>query len=333
MQATFTKPIDSLTNKLKPFLSLEGASDFAINKEGEIWIERSGLWTVEPTDFMLNHMQVFADVVANYSRQTFDESNPMLSATLPDGYRIQFVLPPASKIITETGSENTIGISIRKQTASPSVSLEMLENQGYFSKINEAEQHRNLKKQQLKKLADAKDWPAFFKSVVQNRQTVLVSGGTGAGKTFFLNILLNLMPPNHRVITIEDNTPELLPKKQPNHLRLFYSRAGDFSASQLLSASLRMKPTVIMVGELREPTDACLFLEAANSGHEGSASTIHADSCDMALNKLKNLAASKWLNQSSESIISYIRSIINVVVQIKRHPSDNRPYVSEVLVV
>ena len=133
MQATFTKPIDSLTNKLKPFLSLDGASDFAINKEGEIWIERSGLWTVEPTDFMLNHMQVFADVVANYSRQTFDESNPMLSATLPDGYRIQFVLPPASKIITETGSKNTIGISIRKQTASPSVSLEMLENQGYFS--------------------------------------------------------------------------------------------------------------------------------------------------------------------------------------------------------
>jgi type IV secretion system protein VirB11 len=164
------------------------------------------------------------------------------------------------------------------------------------------------------------DVPALLREAVQKRKTILISGGTSSGKTTFLNCLLREIPSAERLICIED-TPELNLLHE-NAVGLLAARAAlreaDVDTNDLLVASLRMRPDRIILGEIRG-NEAVTFLRAISTGHPGSIATIHANSCEGAIEQLAFLSLQGGLNLSWGDLLSYIRSSIDVYIHLRRH--------------
>ena len=177
----------------------------------------------------------------------------------------------------------------------------------------------------LRDLLTAGDLLAFFRAAVAARRTILISGGTSSGKTTFLNAMLKQIAPHERVITIED-TPEVS-LDRPNALGLVAVRGttgeANVTPEELLQAALRMRPDRLLLGEMRG-AEAFSFLRAVNTGHPGSISTIHANSCAGAIEQVALLALQARVNLGRSEIIAYARSVIDVVVQLKRSPTGQR---------
>lgn len=318
--------IVALNTFLIPFQKffVEGVSEISINKPLEVWVERHGDYVRhDAPEFTLDYLWQFARLVAEYNQREISAEMPSLSSTLPNGARVQFVVEPAC----EKGS---FICSIRQ----PSVVKLLLDD--YFKGDDGKAIKQTSKKEnsqypiELAESYTAKDYSDFLKQAVIAKKNIIISGGTSTGKTTFLNALLANIPLNERIITIE--TDREVKSSHPNAVHLLAAEEGKSAAKitmlGLLKASLRLRPDRILVSELRAE-EAFPYLRAVNSGHPGSITTLHADSVEGCFNQLAFMVIQGGSSLTKHELIEYAKSIIDVVVQIKRTDSGRR-YISEI---
>ena len=308
---------------LEPWLSSPDVTEILVNQPHEIWIETNGGGAMQRVDVPELGTMALSRLVAQVARtnhQGVSRANPLLSGKLPGGERIQIIAPPATR--------QHIAIAIRKHVA-VELDLEDYAAAGAFSGVGSRNESERIDAELRSHLA-ASNILAFFRAAVAARKTILIAGGTSSGKTTFLNALLKQIAPHERVITIED-TPEVS-LVRPNALGLVAVRGdtgeANVSAEDLLQAALRMRPDRLLLGEMRG-AEAFSFLRAVNTGHPGSISTIHANSCAGAIEQVALLALQARVNLGRAEIIAYARSVIDIVVQLKRDAGGNR-VVSEI---
>lgn len=308
---------------LKNLFSEEGVNEIMINKPGEVWIEKRGDQRLEKVPQMdIEHLLGLGRLVAQSTDQTISEEKPLLSATLPNGYRIQIVFPPA----VEPGCA---AYAIRKGSTLH-LTLEEYGKMGAFDSTT-TESSVNENDITLNNLFKEHKIKEFIGFAVLNKKNIIISGGTSTGKTTFTNAALSAIPSEERLITVEDAREVLLPKHL-NKVHLLASKGGQGRAKvntqDLIEACLRLRPDRIIVGELRG-AEAFSFLRAINTGHPGSISTLHADTPEMALEQLKLMVMQAGLGMPPEEIKKYILSVVDIVVQLKRGSGGKR-YVSEI---
>jgi type IV secretion system protein VirB11 len=296
---------------LSPWLARPEVTDLLVNAPGEVWVETAaGGMRCEPApglDEMT--LQRLVRQIAAHSSQGVSREHPLLSATLPDGARVQVVAPPA----TRGGAV----LAIRKHLISD-LSLDDLSASGLFERPA-AGAGLDSSGPDLAALLDAGDRLGFLREAVRRRKTLVISGGTGSGKTTLLNALVKEIDASERLVVIED-APEIR-LDHPNSVGLIAVR-GDMGearvdADALLTAALRLRPDRILLGELRG-SEAFAFLRAVNSGHPGSITTIHADSPEGALDQIGLLALTSGLELGWDKVQAYVSRVIDVVVQIER---------------
>jgi type IV secretion system protein VirB11 len=287
---------------LLPFeawLREDDVTEIIVNKPGEVWVEQQGCFrceiSAEMDDVLLQRL---AEQVARVSNQGVSRERPLLAATLPDGARVQFVAPSATRAHW--------AMAIRRHCLLE-LPLESYANASFHAGGSE--------------LPSPDDDPIeFLRQAVRARKTILISGGTSTGKTTFLNALLREVPKEERVIVVED-TPEIQ-LHGPADLGLVAVKGelGEalINTDDLLQASLRLRPDRILLGELRGK-EAVSFLRAVNTGHPGSFSTIHANNPEGALEQLALMVMQTGLGLSRAETIAYARSVIDIVVQLERH--------------
>jgi len=270
-------------------------SDVLVNGSGDIWVERAGLLEFTEVRFASPEAVVAAveRVIAPLGLR-LDRSSPTVDARLADGSRLHVSIPPVS-------IDGPI-LAIRRFTQAVA-DLGKLCAEGSISE----------------------DGAALLRLAVQERRNILISGGTGAGKTTLLNILSTEVPSTQRVVTIED-AAELslaghvvrLEARPPNA-----EGAGEVTLRDLVRASLRLRPDRIIVGEVRGP-EALDMISAMNTGHDGSMSTVHANSPEEALWRLETLALSGTSRVSEKAVRRQLRSAIHLIVQIERAKDGRR---------
>src|SRR6266699_1585793 len=285
---------------LEPLLKDPTISDILVNRYNKVYVERAGKLEVTGLSFKDNQhlMQIIDRIVSRVGRRV-DESSPMVDARLADGSRVDAIIPPLAL-------DGPV-LSIRRFGRDPVTARHMLDN-------------RTLTDAMLEVLA----------CMVKGRINILISGGTGAGKTTLLNVLSGFIPDYERVVTIEDAAE--LQLKQEHVVRLEtrppnIEGKGAVRQRQLVINSLRMRPDRIIVGEVRgeETFD---MLQAMNTGHEGSLTTVHANSPRDAMARLESMFSMANLNIPERAIRQQISSAIHIVVQIARLPDGTRKVIS-----
>ena len=309
---------------LSPWLSRPNVTDVLINRPGEVWVETTtGPMCREPADELTEvALQRLARQIAAASHQGVNREQPLLSATLPDGSRVQVVSPPATR--------GGLALAVRKHLISD-LSVTDLARDGLFDVAARTDpEHQSRIDAELEALLDTGDLVAFLKIAVSQRKTIVISGGTGSGKTTLLNALVKEIDRSERLVVIED-APEVR-LDHPNSVGLVAVR-GDLGEAQvdadtLLAAALRLRPDRILLGELRG-REAFAFLRAVNSGHPGSLTTVHADSPAGALDQIALLALTSGVDLGWDKVQTYVNRVIDVVVQLDRTGGARR--VSEVM--
>ena len=316
----------ALKTYLLPFQEIfdqEGVNEVMINKPGEIWVEKGGdQYLVNMPEIDMDHLLGLGRLVAQSTAQTISEETPLLSATLPNGYRIQIVFPPAVEV-------NFIAFSIRKGSAIH-LTLDKYAEMGAFDNTSTKELIDN-NDETLREYLQQNNIKEFIRYAVQCKKNMIISGGTSTGKTTFANAILAEIPTQERLITVED-AREVFLDAHPNKVHLLSSKGGQGRAKvttqDLIEACLRLRPDRIIVGELRG-SEAFSFLRAINTGHPGSISTLHADTPTMALEQLKLMVMQAGLGMPPDEIKKYISEVIDIVVQLKRGEGGKR-FVSEI---
>ncbi len=315
--------LDSYMLPLKQILDRDGVNEVSINRPHEVWIEFKGdMIREELPTFDMEHLKSLGRLVAQATEQRLSEEEPLLSATLPNGYRIQVVFPPACE-------QGSVVISIRKPS-SLKWTLEDYDKMGMFdsTSVGEIEDKNDLILAKLLSLNRIKD---FLHRAVIYKKNIIISGGTSTGKTTFTNAVIRSIPHEERLITVED-AREVDLSSHPNRVHLLASKGGQgrskVTTQDLIEACLRLRPERIIVGELRG-SEAFSFLRAINTGHPGSISTLHADTPKMAIEQLKMMVMQAGLGMTPTEIASYIKNVVDIVVQLKRGAKGRR-YISEI---
>ena len=315
--------LDSFLLPLKKIFDREGVNEISINQPYEAWVELKGdMYREELPQFDVEHLKSLGRLIAQATEQRVSEEEPLLSATLPNGFRVQIVFPPACE-------PGCVVMSIRK----PSVlkwSLDDYEKMGMFdaTSIGEIEDKNSLVLTKLLELNRVKD---FISRAVIFKKNIIISGGTSTGKTTFTNAVIRSIPHDERLITVED-AREIDLTSHKNRVHLLASKGAQgrakVTSQDLIEACLRLRPERIIVGELRG-VEAFSFLRAINTGHPGSISTLHADTPVMALEQLKLMVMQAGLGMSPSEITSYIKNVIDVIIQLKRGEKGKR-FISEI---
>jgi type IV secretion system protein VirB11 len=292
-----------------PFLTRSDVTDIYVNRPQELWLETLG-GTIERHDapnLEAKLLDRLASQVASFSHQGINREHPLLSATLPGGERVQFAIPPATR--------GALAVAIRKHQ-SADLTLDDYGTSGALDTLGDKAENPNA---ELARLHSKGDYSELLRRAVRMRRNILVSGGTSTGKTTFLNALIREIDPEERLILIED-TPELV-MRHANAVGLIAARSvlGEavVSMEDLLNSSLRMRPDRIILGELRGH-EAFTFLRAVNTGHPGSMTTVHADSPERAIEQIALLVLQAGTQLSRENVVHYVRSSIDVFVQLTR---------------
>lgn len=309
---------------LAGMLARPDVTDIYVNGPGELWVETVG-GAIERHDApALDEatLERLARQIASVSHQGISREHPLLSATLPDGARVQIVAPPATR--------GALALAIRKHVTAD-LSLSDYVDSGAFAATRGREGlERSGNDDALAAQLAAGDIAGMLAAAVRGHCNILVSGGTSTGKTTFLNALIREIPEDERLILIED-TPELQ-VGQDNMVGLLAARSAlgeaSVTANDLVAASLRMRPDRIILGELRGE-EAFAFLRAVNSGHPGSMTTVHADSAESAIEQIVLLALQAGTRLNRDDVRHYIKSTIDIFVQLTR--SGGRRRVSEVV--
>lgn len=298
---------------LRQHLDAPEVLEICVNRPGELLIEDTKGWrTVAAPDMRLERCLSLATAVATFCDQQINQERPLLSATLPTGERVQFVIPPAV-------SRGTVSITIRK----PSSVIKCLadfEREGLFERTEDLEPASAGKlpphEAELVALKDGRRYAEFLRLAVRSSQTIVVSGKTGSGKTTFMKGLVEEVSRKERLITIQDAAELTLPS-HPNAVHLFYSKDAQGSArvtaKSLLEACLRMKPDRIFLAEVRG--DECFhFVRLAASGHPGSITSVHAGSCALAFEQMALMI--RETGAGSGLRLDEIRRLLNIVVDV-----------------
>lgn len=315
--------LDSYLEPLADVLARPDVTDIYVNRPGELWIETLGGRIERHERAALDHLLLarLARQVAALNHQGINAEHPLLSASLPDGSRIQIVAPPATR--------DHLALAIRKHVSSD-LTLDDYVAADAFRHVRTSTE-RSRPQERVKAILDQGDIAGSLREAVRCRLNILVSGGTSSGKTTFLNALVGEIPPHERLIFIED-TAEIR-FRHDNAIGLIAPRGAlgqaAITANDLVTASLRMRPDRIILGELRG-AEAFAFLRAINTGHPGSMTTIHADSVNGALEQLALLVLEGGSTLRREDVLAYIRTTIGVIVQLER--TGHGRMVSDILV-
>jgi pilus assembly protein CpaF len=285
---------------LEPLLKDHTISDILVNRFDKVYIERAGKLELTGLSFKDNQhlMQIIERIVSRVGRRV-DESSPMVDARLADGSRVNAIIPPLAL--------DGACLSIRRFGRDPVTARNMIENHTLTEAMLE-----------------------LLSIMVKGKLNLLISGGTGAGKTTLLNVLSGYIPNVERIVTIED-AAELQLKQE--HIVRLETRApniegkGAVRMRQLVINSLRMRPDRIIVGEVRGE-EAFDMLQAMNTGHEGSLTTVHANSVRDALARVENMVSMANLNIPERAVRHQIASAIHAVVQIARLSDGTRKVIS-----
>lgn len=279
----------------------DSVTEIMVNSPNEIYIEVDGQLLKDETVSFINDEHIIRTIqrIVQPLGRTIDSSNPMVDSHLPDGSRINAIIPPLSlkgpvlTIRKFKKSINSIDSLIGNGTLTP-----------YMAR--------------------------FLQASVEAKLNIIVCGGTGSGKTTLLNILSNFINPNERIITIEDAVE--LKLKQPHVISLEtrnvnYDNDGEVTIRDLVRNSLRMRPDRIIVGEVRGK-EAFDMLQAMNTGHDGSLTTLHANSAADALNRLETMILMSEMDIPLRAIRGYIEKALNLVVNIERLSDGKRKVTS-----
>lgn len=275
---------------LEPLLQDTEIADILVNGPGQVYVEKNG--RLEKTEVAFKDddhlMAIIERIVAKVGRRV-DESSPLVDARLPDGSRVNVIIPPLSL-------DGPV-VSIRRFGVSPLKMDNLIANQSLTEEMSRT-----------------------FDAMVKSRLNILISGGTGAGKTTLLNILSASIPGTERIVTIEDSAELIL---QQDHVVRLETRPpniegkGTVTQRDLVRNSLRMRPDRIVVGEVRGG-EALDMLQAMNTGHDGSISTIHANSPRDALSRLETMVLMAGFDLPSRAIREQVSSAVNVIIQVAR---------------
>jgi len=304
------KALERYLLPLMPFLKMDGVTEICVNRPGEIFIERNGTFIrYEVDELEYDFLESLAVLVAEFNHKDFP--SPLLSGSLPNGERIQFVMNPACE-------KDRLVCSIRRQQIK-NLTIDDYQSMGSFNTWTHAASISNT---DLNDLYLKKDVLNFLKRSILGRKNILISGGTGTGKTTFLNACLQLIPQTERLITVEDTREVSV--SHPNSVHLLFNEEDErITALKIFKTCLRLRPDRIFLSELRG-AEVWPYLRAANSGHPGSLSTVHADTPEGAITQLVFMMQQAGSTSSEERIREYIRSIIHVIVQLKKCTSGER---------
>ena len=310
---------------LAPLLDDPQVTEICINQPGVAFVERQSGWTRDALPFAtFDWCMSIAKLVANFTRQRISASEPLLSATLPGGERIQIVLPPATE-------DRTVSITIRRPsnvlwTLDELEALHIFESTRSTPAVRsqpDGEAALSPEDRELTGLLAKRQFVQFLRRAVQLRKNILLSGATGSGKTTVSKALILEVPADDRLVTIED-VKELSLRNQPNHVRLFYSQGAQGQASvtpgQLLASAKRQRPDRVFVSELRTGDEVYDYLVSVNTGHPGSITSVHADSAEMAFVALAQLMKRSGAGQgmSTREGVELAQLSVDVVVQCAR---------------
>jgi pilus assembly protein CpaF len=294
--------IDEITGlgPLQPLLADMSISDILVNGAQTVYVERGGVLSRVDVRFKddAHLMRIVNRIVARVGRRV-DETSPMVDARLPDGSRVNVIIPPLAL--------DGPAMSIRRFGARPLHATDLV-------------MHNALSQPMLD----------FLSACVRSKLNVLISGGTGTGKTTLLNALSSFIPHNERIVTIEDAAE--LQLQQPHVVRLEtrppnVEGHGEIRARQLVINSLRMRPDRIVVGEVRG-AEVLDMLQAMNTGHDGSMTTVHANTTRDALGRLLMMAGLSQAQFSEQLMNQSMSRAINVVVQLQRFSDGSRKVIS-----
>ena len=285
---------------LEPLLADPTISDILVNTHRQVYVERRGKLELTDTQFANEaHLRKIIDRIVSRIGRRVDESSPMVDARLPDGSRVNAIIPPLA-------IDGAL-LSIRRFAVIPLKIEDLIRTKSMTQEMSE-----------------------IISGLVKAKCSILISGGTGSGKTTLLNIMSSYIPHSERIVTIEDAAE--LQLQQPHVVRLEtrppnVEGKGEVSQRALVRNSLRMRPDRIIIGEVRG-AEAIDMLQAMNTGHEGSMATVHANTPRDALSRIENMVSMAGLNLPTKAVRHQISSAIVVVVQVSRLSDGKRKLVS-----
>jgi pilus assembly protein CpaF len=285
---------------LEPLLNDPTISDILVNTHSKIYVERRGKLELTEVTFHDNAhlMKIIEKIVSRVGRRV-DESSPMVDARLPDGSRVNAIIPPLAV-------DGPL-LSIRRFSTTPLTVQNLLDYKSMTPPMAEV-----------------------LRALGQCKINILISGGTGSGKTTLLNLISGFIPPNERIVTIEDAAE--LQLRQPHVVRLEtrppnIEGKGEVAQRALVRNALRMRPDRIILGEVRG-AEALDMLQAMNTGHEGSLATIHSNTPRDALSRLENMVGMAGVTLTPRAVRQQISSAVTVVLQVSRLTDGARKLVS-----
>jgi type IV secretion system protein VirB11 len=302
---------------VREYMASPDVTEICINRPGELYVEnREGWHRLEVPSLTFERARQFCTAVINESNtgQRITDADPVVSLTFPTGQRAQFVIPPACEA-------NRISITIRL----PSRELRTLaqyESDGFFDQIADVDDVSSELDRALLELRVARKYAEFFRQAVLNKKNIVVSGATGSGKTTFMKSLVNHIPDDERLVTIEDARELFI--GQPNVVHLLYSKGGqsasNVTAKSCMEACLRMKPDRIILAELRGD-ESFYFIRNCASGHPGSITSCHSGSIGQTWDQLALMvkASREGAGLEFNTIKRLLQMTIDVVVHIKAH--------------
>lgn len=299
------------------YLEDDSINEIVYNGSNIVWYQtNNGEWHKEESQSLsLEAALSFGQTAAAFKKDILDQKKPILSCTLLTGERVQIVIPPACKM-------GTMSITIRKPSKT-NVSIENFANDGFFTEIvSKKEDDLNPHDQHLRELYAKGDYQKFIAKAVAYGKNIVISGETGSGKTTFMKSLIEYIPLEQRLITIED-VEEIKFFNHENYVQLFYpseARSSDFlNPATLLKSCLRMKPDRILLAELRDGATYD-FINVVSSGHDGSLTSCHAGSVSETFTRLAlmTLQNEQGRNIPFEVITNMLKDVIDVVVHMHK---------------
>lgn len=308
---------------IQSFLEDSEVSEILINRPEEIWVEKGGaMQRHEVKAFTKRHLDHLFTLIANENHQQLSEANPLFSGSLPDGSRVQLVLPPTAKYHT---------LSIRRQVVQNFQLTDYLK-QDYFAQAKGRSigyiDPKDLPEsdQMLMEHYAKNDFYGFVQSAVRSRKNIVISGGTSSGKTTFANACLQEVDLDDRVIVLEDTREITIP--HTNKVQLLASKGeqgvAKVNMQDLVQCCLRLRPERIIMGEIRGP-EIMDFVSACSTGHEGSITTIHANSPRGAFFRMAQMyKINNVPSMSDRDILRELDEVIDIIIQIGKTPTGRK---------